>query len=77
MFRRATSRQPNPKELSVLHDNLRYHIDYFSTGDGARAKAFLSQGDSKPDSSVDARQLAAYTAVASLILNLDETITRE
>ena len=27
--------------------------------------------------SVDQRELAAYTAVANVILNLDETITRE
>jgi hypothetical protein len=36
----------------------------------------LRQGDS-PVGKLDARELAAYTAVASLILNLDETITRE
>jgi hypothetical protein len=77
MFRRATSRKPTPQELSVLRDNLRYHLDYFSTGDASRAKAYLNQGDSKPDPRLDARDLAAYTAVASLILNLDETITRE
>jgi hypothetical protein len=31
----------------------------------------------RPDSKIDRRQLAAWTAVARVLLNLDETITRE
>jgi len=34
-------------------------------------------GESKTDAKVDASELAAWTMVASTILNLDETITRE
>ena len=34
-------------------------------------------GDSKPNANVDASELASWTIVASTILNLDETITRE
>ena len=34
-------------------------------------------GESKFDAKLDASELAAWTTVASTILNLDETITRE
>jgi hypothetical protein len=59
----------------VLHDNLQYHLDYFS--DTAKAQKYLRQGESAADPKLKARDLAAYTSAASLILNLDETITKE
>src|SRR6267143_1020931 len=37
----------------------------------------LSVGESKPDSTLDPREVAAWTTLASMILNLDETITAE
>jgi hypothetical protein len=37
----------------------------------------LSEGEHPRDETLDAAELAAYTAVASLILNLDETVTKE
>ena len=36
-----------------------------------------SVGESKLDTAVDASELAAWTTVASTMLNLDETMTRE
>jgi hypothetical protein len=45
--------------------------------DPAAAKAFISVGDSKPNAALDAVELASYANLASLILNLDETITRD
>ena len=44
--------------------------------DPERATAFLSAGESPPDPGLDPVELAAWTSVASLLLNLDETITR-
>jgi hypothetical protein len=38
---------------------------------------FLSQGESPADPSLDRRELGAYAAVASLLLNLDEVVTKE
>ncbi len=40
------------------------------------AKAFLSVGDSKPDPALPAPQLAAFTMVASQLLNLDEALNK-
>jgi hypothetical protein len=35
------------------------------------------QGDSARDSALDVSELAAYTGVASLLLNLDEAVTKQ
>jgi hypothetical protein len=58
-----------------LRDNLNYHLDYFS--DPAKAKQYLQEGEAPADAKLKPRDLAAYASVASLILNLDETITKE
>ena len=41
------------------------------------AEAYLNQGDSPRDPSIFAPELAAWTTIASLLLNLDETITKD
>jgi Protein of unknown function (DUF1553)/Protein of unknown function (DUF1549)/Concanavalin A-like lectin/glucanases superfamily/Planctomycete cytochrome C len=46
-------------------------------GDAAAAREFLQQGESPVRPGLDERELAAYAGVASLLLNLDETITKE
>ena len=45
--------------------------------DPAAAAAWLKVGESLADPRLDAVELAAYTATAATLLNLDETITRE
>ena len=44
---------------------------------GSDVEASWQQGESRADPTLDRRELAAYTAVASVILNLDETVTKE
>jgi len=46
-------------------------------GDTKSAAAFLHVGESPVRGDLDASELAAYAGVASLILNMDEAITRE
>jgi len=75
-FRLVTGRTPSPVEARVLRDSLQYHLDYFS-GKEEEIKAYLAQGDSRPDPALDRRDLAAYGSVASLMLNLDEAVTKE
>ena len=70
------ARPPKPAEMQVLLDALngfetRYRRDRKS------AKEFLKHGDSPQEIKADARELAAYTSIASLMLNLDETVTRQ
>ena len=74
-FRLATARLPRPDELEVLLDTYRAHVAEYHTDADAALKT-VSVGDSKRDESLDVQELAAYTLVANLILNLDETLTK-
>lgn len=75
-FRLVTGRGPTPQELELLQGNLQFHRDYFASKPGEMAE-YLKQGDSPPDPTLNQRDLAAYSAIGSLLLNLDETITKE
>jgi hypothetical protein len=75
-FRLATGRRPSPAELKVLVADLAGHMDEYRQ-DRPAAEKLVSVGEFPRDEKLDVCELAAYTAVASLILNLDETITKE
>ncbi|MDX1980129.1 MAG: DUF1553 domain-containing protein [Bryobacteraceae bacterium] len=75
-FRLATARQPESGERDILVTTLKRYEDRYQSRP-ADALKYLSHGEHKPDSAIPAHQLAAYTAVASMMLNLDETINRE
>ncbi len=75
-FRRATARTPSAEELNLLVRGLeRYQREFAANPESA--KHFLRHGDSPVDAKHDPAELAAYAATASVILNLDETITKE
>ncbi len=75
-FRLVAGRTPTPAEMQVLRDNFQYHLDYFAENAG-KISPFLSQGESLPDATLNPSELAAYVAVASLLFNLDETVTKQ
>jgi hypothetical protein len=75
-FRRLTARAPKAREMAVLRGALDYHRDYFST-DAKRAEAYVRQGEWPVAAGLDRRELASYMAVASLMLNMDETLSKE
>jgi hypothetical protein len=75
-FRAATGRRPRPEELAILLDGVADHLARFRR-DPRAAAALIHAGESSPDPRLDPAELAAYTATAQLILNLDEAITRE
>jgi hypothetical protein len=75
-FRLATARLPTPREANLLHDTLSAYLNDYRS-DPETARKYLSQGESPRDEELDVSELAAYSALASLILNLDETVTRE
>ncbi|HJQ27460.1 MAG TPA: hypothetical protein VKA60_26480, partial [Blastocatellia bacterium] len=75
-FRLATARWPSAQEASVLSDLLTRQLAVYRR-DNKAALALLKVGESPLDPKLDVAETAAWTVVASAILNLDETITRE
>jgi hypothetical protein len=76
-FRLATARRPNQQELDVVQRVFQAQLAVYQS-DVEGAKKLLDVGETKSDlSKYDASELAAYTMATSLILNLDETITKE
>jgi hypothetical protein len=75
-FRRATSRMPSPNEARVLRNLFQQQLARYRS-DKKAALDLLRVGESKWDTKLDASELAAWTIVASAILNLDETVTKE
>ena len=75
-FRLATARRPTDEEEKILLDSLEAHLASYRSNRKA-ARKLVNTGESPVPKGLDLREVAAYTAVASLILNLDETITKE
>jgi hypothetical protein len=75
-FRLATARTPTGKETDVLRGLLKRQLETFRRNRPAAVK-LLSVGESARDTKLDAAELAAWTTVTSVILNLDETITKQ
>jgi len=74
-FRVVTGRAPTKAELTVLTQNLAAQQKRFTTTP-EEAKKAVTFGESKPADKLDASELAAYTMVANVLLNLDETVTK-
>ncbi len=75
-FRRATARFPTTRELQVLARGLDRYRQTFKA-DPESAKKLIRHGESPIDARLDSVELAAYTALAGVLLNLDEAITKE
>jgi hypothetical protein len=74
-FRLATARRPDADELRVLTDQYQKHLAHYRAAPEA-AKKLIAVGESKRDESLEPAEQAAWTMIANLILNLDETITK-
>jgi hypothetical protein len=75
-FRLVLARPPRPAECAVLLAGLQRHRAHYARERG-EAKKVVAAGEAPVDAAQDAVELAAYTATASVILNLDEAITKE
>jgi hypothetical protein len=75
-FRLAAARKPAAQEVQVLREIAAKKLADYSHKKEA-ALELLRAGESKFDAKLDPAELAAWTTVASVILNLDETITKE
>jgi hypothetical protein len=62
--------------MQKLRSSLAYYSDHYRSQPGEAAK-LAGQGDAPQPAGVSASDIAAYTAVTSLLFNLDEAVTKE
>lgn len=74
-YRLLMARDARPEERAVVLQTLQ-HFEAKYKADPKAAKTYVNAGESPRASRVDAGELAAYTAVASLLMNLDETVSK-
>lgn len=75
MYRLVVARDAKPAEERVLMSTIQNFTQRFAANPDA-AVGYLSYGDSPRSTRLSVNELAAYTTVASLMLNLNETITK-
>jgi hypothetical protein len=75
-FRLATARLPQETETAILLDGFVRNLELFRAKPDAALK-YVSYGEYPRDARLDVSELAAYTSVTSLILNLHETVMKE
>jgi hypothetical protein len=75
LFRSATSRFPSAQEAEVIRLTFGQHLAAY-TAKPEEAKKVIANGESKPDAALNPVELAAWTMIANLVLNLDEAVTR-
>jgi hypothetical protein len=74
-FHRVTARHPDPEELQLLQQFLQVRQAFY-LAHPEEAAAFIRVGASTPNPQLHPAELAAYANLASLLLNLDETLHR-
>lgn len=75
-FRHVVGRRPTPAEIQILTSGVQNRLTRFRARPNDAAK-LVAIGDTPRDAKLDIPTLAAYTTTASVILNMDETITKE
>lgn len=74
-FNLCFARSPNPKELQLLQDAYQTQVAEFNA-DPESAKQLLAVGQSSANDQIPSVELAAWSSVARILLNLSEFITR-
>ena len=75
-FRRATARYPRAEEKDILARRLERLRGQYS-GDRDGALKLLGVGEFPRDEALDPVEHAAFTGLCSLILNLDEVLSKQ
>ena len=75
LFEAATARLPKPREEALLLETFQAHHQELAANPEA-AKELITIGESTPDETLDAVEVAAWTMIANLILNLDEVLNK-
>ncbi len=74
-WRVVTAREAADDELAIALNVLAQHANRYAS-DEAAAAALVTHGESAPDPKLAKPELAAYTLVANLLLNLDEVVNK-
>jgi hypothetical protein len=74
-WRAVTARQPDAAEAKIIANVLAGHRERFAKDTEAATK-LIAFGESKADPNLQPVELAAWTLVANLLLNLDEVINK-
>lgn len=74
-FRTVLGRPPKPREVSVLKTMHAQQLERFNKDESAAIK-LLSVGESERDERLNAAELATWATLSSVLLNLDETVTK-
>jgi hypothetical protein len=74
-FRLCTARRPEQNEVERLAKLLDQELQRFAA-DSQAARDLALGGDVKPPKDADVSKFAAWTVVANVLLNLDETLTK-
>ena len=74
-YRQVLQRPAKPAELKLLSELAAHHLEQYRK-DKAATETLLKTGDAPAPTDLDAAELAAWTSVARVLLNLHETITR-
>jgi hypothetical protein len=75
LFATVLARGPDTDEQAVVRETLAGHRARYAADTEAAGK-LVAHGESKPPAGVPPEELAAWTLVANMLLNLDETLTR-
>lgn len=75
-MRHVVSRRPDAAELAILTAGLKRRLDRYAA-DPTAAASVLAEGTPPPPHTFPPADLAAYAQTCALILNLDESLTRE
>jgi hypothetical protein len=75
LFRLAATRLPDARERAELLSAYREHRAEYER-DLSAARALIAQGEMKADPRLDPAELAAWTMIANIVLNLDEVLNK-
>jgi hypothetical protein len=75
LFRVVLARKPEAEEAKIVQAALEKQLTLYKTNPDGAKKA-IRAGDSKPRGVADDVTTAAWTMIANLVLNLDETVNR-
>jgi len=75
-YRLVVGRDPAPTELQIMVTTYRKFLSHFRE-QPAEAKLLLAVGETQRDQTIPLAEHAAMTMIANILLNLDETISKE